>query len=340
MVYADSVQEMNCSVWRVFTPAYGLRRIGIQTDEMWIADWSRSHTDRDARLRVEDADAVFLQRNAFESALDALKYWRERDKPVWIDLDDAYQLLPETNNAKRFWHDNGPRFKRNPLEQLREGLTIATGLTSPNKVILDDWQSPRKLWLPNYVRGEWYAKCKPVPHEGVIIGWGASMSHLDSYRYSGIAAALSDLCRRRRDVRVIVCSNDRGPYEMLDCPPTQKMYQTGVPYTEWPAFVGRFDLGVAPLYGEYDRRRSWLKVAEYSSAGVPCLVSDSDPYREVADWTLGLVADGAGAWTTALDSALSQLAQAQEVAQRRRYEAALAFSIEAQAGVWLRGLTS
>jgi hypothetical protein len=335
-VFADTPTEWNCSQWRVVNPAWGLRRIGIETDEVWIADWGISHLNKDQRKRVEGADVVLLQRNAFEGALDALKFWRERDKPVWIDLDDAYQMLPETNNAKRFWHDNAMRFNRNPLEQLREGLSIATGLTSPNKLILEDWQSPRKLWLPNYVRGEWYANVKRQEHDGIIIGWGASMSHYDSYRYSGVAVALSELCRRRADVRVVVCSNDRTPYEMLDCSPTQKMYQSGVPYTEWPQFVALFDLGIAPLYGEYDKRRSWLKVIEYACAGVPCIVSDSPAYADCREWPLAMV--GPGAWATALDSALSQLQEAKNIAWGKRFEAALQFSIESQAGVWAKGL--
>lgn len=340
-VFADTSVEWNCSQWRCTNPAYGLRRIGVDVDLMWQDDWAASPRDAKQRERVQRADVVLLQRNCFGGNLEALKFWRGLGKPVWIDLDDAYQMLPECNSAHKFWQENARGLRPPPLDQLREGLKLATGLTSPSKVILADWESPQKRWLPNFVRGEWYAGVKRRPHEGIIIGWGASMSHHDSYRYSGVVDALRTACERDKRVRVVVCSNDRRPFEMLDgISERQRFYQTGVPPEDWPQFLAQFDLGIAPLYGEYDRRRSWLKAVEYACGGVPAIVSDSDSYQEpaVKGWPLSLVGDGPGAWTTALDSALSQLAEAQDVATRRLFEACMTFSIESQAGVWLKGL--
>ncbi len=155
-VVADLPHEWNCSQWRIVNPAWGLRRIGVTVDEMWINDWAQSPTVREPRDRVNKADAILFQRNAFEGNLEAIKFWRSMGKPVYIDLDDAYQALPDTVNAKKFWEGNSQNYRRGPLEQLREGLALASGLTSPSKVILDDWTAPTKHWLPNYVRGEWY----------------------------------------------------------------------------------------------------------------------------------------------------------------------------------------
>ncbi len=339
IVWADTPREMNCSVWRCFTPAYGLQRIGVDVDLMWQDDWAISPRDAKQRERVQRADIVFFQRNVFEANLEALKFWRALGKLVWIDLDDAYQMLPEANAAHKFWQENAHRLKVPPLDQLREGLKLATGLTSPSKVILADWESPQKRWLPNFVRGEWYAGVKRRPHEGTLIGWGASMSHHDSYRYSGVVEALRSACARCSDVRVVVCSNDRQPYEMLEgIPERQKFYQAGVPAEDWPQFVAQFDLGIAPLYGEYDRRRSWLKATEYAAAGVPSIVADLSAYEDCKTWPLSLVGNGLDAWATALDSALAQLAEAKVIAERRRFEACMTFSIEANAGAWLKGL--
>ena len=318
LVYADTPVEWNCSQWRITNPSYGLRRVGIDVDEVWIADWATSPHDPHNRKRIMDADAVLLQRNCFEGNLDALRYWRGLGKPVYIDLDDAYQMLPETVAARRFWIDNALKFKRPPLEQLREGLLLSSGVTSPSKLILQDWDAPKKVWLPNYVRGEWYANLERRPHVGIIIGWGMSMSHFDSFRYCGIVEALVQLCRRDPRVRVVVCGNDAQPYEMLSgIPPQQRTRNAGVNFDVWPQRLAQFDLGIAPLFGDYDRRRSWLKVVEYACAGVPCIVTKSDPYADLTDWTLAQVDAGADLWAAALDDAIANLRDHQERAAKR-----------------------
>lgn len=340
MVFADTAVEWNCSEWRIRSPSYGLRRLGATVDEMWLNDWSQSHRDKTLMDRVAKADVVLLQRNCFGGALDALRYWRGRGKPVYIDLDDAYNMLPQTVSAHRFWTLNAHSFKPPPLDQLREGLRLSNGLTSPSKLILEDWEAPAKVWLPNFVRAEWYRDVERRPHEGIIIGWGGSMSHYDSMRYSGAVAALTEICRKYPYVRLAMCGNDRNPYEMLtEIPAQQKLWQPGVPQHEWPNVVAQFDIGLAPLFGEYDRRRSWLKVVEYACAGVPCIVSKSDPYVELSEWCFAQVEDGPEPWFAALDTAISSVAQAKAVAYKRRVAAVLEFSIESKAGVWLEGLT-
>jgi glycosyltransferase involved in cell wall biosynthesis len=40
-----------------------------------------------------------------------------------------------------------------------------------------------------------------------------------------------------------------------------------------------YDIGIAPLAQEYDMRRSWIKVAEYMSMGIPFVATDTAPYH-------------------------------------------------------------
>jgi hypothetical protein len=51
-------------------------------------------------------------------------------------------------------------------------------------------------------------------------------------------------------------------------------------FETWPKTVGTFDIGVAPLSGEYDRRRSLLKTLEFATAGIPWVATDEAPYKE------------------------------------------------------------
>jgi len=328
LVHADTDSEWNCSQWRIVNPAYGLRRIGVDVEVLDLLGWQSAN--------LQGADAVVLQRNVFGDNLKTLEKWRGLGVPVYIDLDDAYQMLPETNVARRFWIENVNGFNPSPIEQLRYGLSISSGLTSPSKLLLDDWAAPEKVWLPNYVRAEWYRNVARRPHEGVVIGWGGSMSHADSWRYSGAVAALVEACRCYSFVRVAVCGNDRANFDMLhEIPPRQKFWVPGVPQDEWPRLLAQFDIGLAPLWSEYDRRRSWLKVVEYACAGVPCIVSKSDPYADLTDWSLQVTDD----WLPALCEMIDNIDTYRTVATGRRVDAVLQFSIEANAGKWIEGLT-
>ncbi len=51
-----------------------------------------------------------------------------------------------------------------------------------------------------------------------------------------------------------------------------------LPHTIWPKEVSSFTIGIAPLFGEYDKYRSNLKIVEYGICNVPWVASFSDPY--------------------------------------------------------------
>jgi glycosyltransferase involved in cell wall biosynthesis len=67
----------------------------------------------------------------------------------------------------------------------------------------------------------------------------------------------------------------------MDIPEEQLIFQGWVPNEEWPRAVANFDIGLAPLAGSYDDRRSWIKVLDYAVMGVPFVCSDRAPYSGV-----------------------------------------------------------
>jgi glycosyltransferase involved in cell wall biosynthesis len=48
----------------------------------------------------------------------------------------------------------------------------------------------------------------------------------------------------------------------------------------YPGEVCKLDIALAPVSGQYDRRRSWLKIAEYSACGIPWIATDYEPYHD------------------------------------------------------------
>lgn len=49
--------------------------------------------------RIKLCDVVFLQRPYYKDQLGILTLSKDMNKPVWVDLDDALDLVPETNPA-------------------------------------------------------------------------------------------------------------------------------------------------------------------------------------------------------------------------------------------------
>jgi glycosyltransferase involved in cell wall biosynthesis len=290
-------------------------------------------------LAVQDivgtADIIVVQRNLIlPQVWEAIDYWRGLGRVVVADLDDDYPKLPHSNPAHAFWINNQGELPEPPIKILTEGLRHCDGLTSPSKVILEDWQEVvNGYWLPNYARGDWWLKAKHrTPDDKIIIGWGGSVSHYDSWWFSGIKEAMSRVCEKHPNVYVQICGNDPRLLEQLPIPAAQKIYQTGVDPADWVKVVATFDIGVAPLdmrmgRASYDNHRSWIKALEYMLGGVPWVASKSDVYAELAQY--GTVVDNtADDWADALERVIANL-DAQKRAARRNRRAAWGMTLEA-----------
>jgi hypothetical protein len=249
---------------------------------------------------VGEADVLVVQRNLLLKEIwEACDYWRGLGKTVVADLDDDYPHLTPQNPAYRFWILDAGKLKERtgytPIEALTEGFRHVDGLISPNKLILSDWAEVlpdlRGYWVPNYANWEWHnnVKQKPLDEEEIIIGWGGSVSHWDSFWFSGVREALPVIFERYPQTRFKLCGGDLRLQRMLeDIIPGRWFHQSGVPPAEWPKQVASFDIGTAPLCGpefpqgeRYDQRRSWLKAAEYLLCGVPWVASDGVVYEEL-----------------------------------------------------------
>ncbi len=281
----------------------------------------------------------------------AMAYWRALGKIVVIDLDDMYEGLPPSNPAFKYWILNYPGLDPNPIDALAEGLRHADALTSPSKVILKDWEHiVPGFWMPNWTRGAWYAGLDQKPagaqipdiefyyeqkegaepqlmkraranSEGhIILGWGGSISHVDSWIYSGVIEALERLFEKYPNVRLKFCGHESRLNYIFEKFGDRIVRQDGLSPQHWPLAVSTFDIGLAPLdlrkldpwregapIASYDERRSWLKGAEYLTAGVPWVGSKSLTYEDLARWGT-LVDNTPEAWFAALDSKIQFLA--------------------------------
>ena len=293
-------------------------------------------------------DMLVLERNVVTpESHEFIRYFQGLGIPICLDWDDAYQILPVANPAFPFWHLNKGNLDPPPLEMLRRALKMADGFTSPSKRILEDWQEAadgRTFWLPNYAPRGWYESLPGPENNGrVVIGWGGSVSHYDSWHGSGLYEAAKRVAEKRPEVLFRIHGNDPRIWAHLPVPQQNKEMVSGVPPEQWPQLLSKFDIGVAPLHGEYDQRRSWIKGLEYSLAAVPWLATAGSPYADLWEAldaneatkgagvavgahnpvTPGEVADNVDAWEAAILAAIDDLP-----ARKAKAKAARAVALE------------
>ena len=288
------------------------------------------------------ADLIIFQRNIINEAVwNALDYFMGMGKPIAVDLDDAYGILPWSNPARNFWHHRpdmwqGQMVEGAAIKYLEEGLRRTNALISPNRNLLQDWSYVcRGYYLQNYAETAWWTnlpsradlKAERGLTDKIIIGWGGSVSHYDSFWGSGIREAAERVSKRHSNVLWLICGNDGRIYDQLPVPGDQKAAQGGVEPSQWPRTVKAFDIGIAPLWGIYDQRRSWIKGIEYSLGGVPWVGTDGEVYRDIAD-TGALVPNGADAWEAALEYKIANLKREQETMEARIPEAQQRFLVD------------
>ena len=298
--YADVVQEWNCSEWRQHTPSNGLNAAGHRGRMLPLGDFMQ-YGHPVIQQFVSEFDVIVVQRNLFEPQVwAACDYWRALDKLVCADLDDDYPRLTPQNPAHMFWIKDASGLERRtglpPVKALEEGLRHVDALIAPSRTLLADWADVVPgMYFPNLAHGPWYESIeqKPLPgaEEPVVIGWGGSVSHFDSWWFSGMMDAALSLMAAYPFVQFKVCGNDWRLLSELRrrWPAGRWVHQPGVPPDQWPQVVASFDIGLAPLCGPgfpqgqaYDQRRSSLKAVEYLLCGVPWLASPGPVYEELA----------------------------------------------------------
>jgi len=327
-VYADSAEEWNCSEWRCAIPARAINRQKRHQAQL-LDIQSFAQNTPEAQEICGSSDIIVVQRNLFGQVLTAIQRWKARDKTVIVDFDDAYDLMPPTVQNSLFWtkglvHSQKPGSSEftpldpPPLTQFKWGLRLAHAATVPSSQLAEDWIGYAKMYvLPNYVELERYFKVKPQPHSAVIIGWGGSFSHLQSFKDSGLETALRKVCRARPKVKVLICG-DRRVFDSLELPASQSIFQPWVKVSDWPLVLANFDIGLGPLFGLYDDRRSTIKLLEYMVMKIPWVASDSPAYHHLRNYGW-LIQNDVVTWERVLLDMVDHLQDHQREAQKEPF---------------------
>lgn len=331
-----SGKPSNCSQWRCLSPSVALNRADGFRAKLIHVSGALNYLDAAIQDLMMPCDVVVFQRNVISpEAFNTMQYWQGMGKPVVVDLDDAYWMLPWSNPAHKFWFEKmfqtpaGPAEKGGAYKMLEEGLRISDGLVAPNRLLLRDFEyctGGKSYYLQNFAERDWWEdlpdreslKAQKDLTGKIVIGWGGSVSHYDSWWGSGLRDAAERVTLRHPEVVWMICGNDPRIFDQLPVPLRNKYRQSGVPPKEWPVVVSHFDIGVAPLFGPYDQRRSWIKPLEYMLAGAPWVCQQGEPYADFDGLGLGYcIPPTANDWEDALEHIIENLEEEQANAKQR-----------------------
>lgn len=308
-IFADNPEEWNSSEWRCAVPARAINRTKRHSAELLSISDFADNTPQSSSI-CSNADVIVVQRNLVGPVLQSMQHWKACGKLVIVDFDDAYHLMKTSNPAHLYWikgqipingdHNNMKTIDPPPLMQFKWGLRLSHAATVPSKLLAKDWQNYADIhYIPNYIELDKYNKVTHATQNGVVIGWGGSLSHLESFTESGVIKALQRVCKARPQVKVMICGADRRIFEKLPIPDGQKILTPWVAYDSWSNVLSKFDIGIAPLNGPYDERRSWIKVLEYMVMKIPWVASDGLAYHDLKSYGV-LVENSTKAWEQAI----------------------------------------
>jgi hypothetical protein len=315
-VYTGTPGEWNSEL-RTAVPARAINRTGRHSAQLLDMSDFTGHTPN-AQEACSNADMIVIQRCLSGPVLPAIQHWMARDKVIIADIDEfscpaAEELSPPASPAQPGTGDPAG------LEQFKWGLRMVHAATLSSPQLADDWRSYTETYfLPSYLDLKAYQNSSPQPHEGIRIGWGGDRTHLDCFTKSGLAEALRRICRARPQVRVKICGSNPRILELLALPPAQASYQPWVSNEDWPGILSGFDIGLAPLQGASDQRRSWAKVLEYLVMRIPWVASSGPPYYDLRQYGW-LVNNTPYAWERVLLDMVDNLQAYKDEAGREAY---------------------
>lgn len=286
-LYADTKEEWNCAEWRCKIPADAINQSGKATAKLIsLADF----VEGNVREEIESASIVIVQRNLFSHATTEMMRYRFNGTPFILDVDDAYNLMPPSVISYPFWKGKqgirdgkSVNLSFDPIQDLQTNSKLVNAISAPSEILLNDWKEFNDtVLIRNYPRISGYVTAYNdlVPPPNLVsIGWGGSMSHLDSFTNSNVLPAIRKIVERYKTVEVLIAGGDKRIPAALKLPGAKLISWTN--FETWPSILRSFTVGIAPLSGAYDKRRSWIKVLDYMLMGIPWVASRQGPYDDL-----------------------------------------------------------
>jgi glycosyltransferase involved in cell wall biosynthesis len=327
----------NCSQHNCINNVIGINKTQNHSAQSIHISEFVANTENSQKLCTA-ADIIVIERNYFGDTLTIIQYWKVRGKTIIGIFDDAYQMMHPKNVSYGFWNRGEVKLvnekggeqvvymKPIPLEQFKWGLRLFKALQMPSYHLADDWKEYcPTYYIHNHLDIEKYQNVTPLlPHDGLVIGWCGSMSHYDSFATSGVLTALKKIGKSYPKIKFLF-GGDKRIFDLVEV--DNKVHHPYVPAEQWSSLLKTIDIGIAPLHGEYDKRRSWIKALEHLALKTPCIASDLPTYNELHDY-IKITPNGSKWWETAIVDMIENYSIYKEKADTIGYDFAVSQSID------------
>ena len=320
-IYAFPADQFGCGHYRIIWPAEALRAQGVdvhvvqpnERDQM-LSGSMMGDKMIDVTIPA-DADVVLLQRVTHRYLVQAIPLIRRRKVAVVVDIDDDLTCIHPANPAFNLLHPaNGDRDHswQNTIAAA-EAATLVT-VSTPALVTRYGRKGNAKV-LYNMVP----KRMLDVPRrDSNVIGWAGSVhSHPTDLQAMGPAPAqLLQLGYRWK-----IAGPIGGVHAALGVPTSFEIESTDTIHNiyHWPLAVASLGIGVAPLADtRFNSAKSWLKMAEYAAAGVPCVASPRAEYSRIHRLGVGWLARNPNEWKRKLRQLADDADERSELSERGR----------------------
>jgi hypothetical protein len=293
--------------------ADAINRIGWHSAHLLDLDSFIQNTPEAQRICVS-SDLLVIHRYLYGPILQAVEYWKARDKKVVVDFDQAINFLTPDISSHSFWVDGNPlaasvhsgvaqtqqvKIEPVPLEQFKWGLRLIDAAVVSSMRLVVDWSPFANVYeIPDYLNTDQYPVYKQA-HEKVWIGL-ANGARFTSIKNSGLLKALEGICLKHPQVQVVLIGSEASnTLPVLNIDPSQVVIPPSNLFNEWVNILLKVDLGLVPIYGDYDLRLGRINLLEFMVSKIPWIASSQPAFREFSRFGR-LVANSSDAWETAI----------------------------------------
>ncbi|HMX76139.1 MAG TPA: hypothetical protein PKE35_17935 [Anaerolineales bacterium] len=266
------------------------------------------------RLCLE-SDLLIIHRYLYGPILSAIQYWKARDKTVIADFDQAVNYLTEDMPAFPFWHEGLPwedsgfdghsTIEPTPFEQFKWGLALVDAATVSSVRLVDDWSHVTNIFrIPDFVNSHHYPLLNQNHGNEIWIGMGNCTGY-ESFKKSGLAEALENVCRKRPQVRLVLPGSDES-IGLLNIGASQLNVFFPHCFEDWVGILLELDIGLAPIHGNYSLRLDSYDLLEFMIAKIPWIASETPALQKLSQlgqWTQNTPS----AWEHAILNTVDQL---------------------------------
>ena len=258
------------------------------------------------------SDLLVIHRYLYGPVLQAIEYWKARDKRVIVDFDQALNYLTADIPSHSFWLEGervadvtkGEKCQRDridstPLEQFKWGLGLIDAAMVSSTQLAIDWSPFTEVYeIPDYLNTDQYPAFKQCHENEIWIGM-ANHTRLASIKNSGLSNAIEKICRIYPQVKLVMCELDCESSSTLDLHSSQIVSYPSNSFEEWADILLKLDIGLVPIHGDYDLRLGRISLLEFMISKTPWIASNQPCFRELARYGR-LVQNSSADWEAAI----------------------------------------